>query len=60
MLRFLCMAFLLLVRPAPGKALEGELRSGEVSGGDIREFRSPEDYPGVEQYKDWVLYVVRR
>jgi hypothetical protein len=35
-------------------------RTGEVSGGDIREFRSPEDYPGVEQYKDWVLYVVRR
>ena len=35
-------------------------RTGEVSGGDIREFRPPEDYPGVEQYKDWVLYVVKR
>jgi len=29
-------------------------------GGDIRDFRPPEDYPGVEQYKDWVLYVARR
>ena len=35
-------------------------RTGEVSGGDIREFNPPEDYPGVEQYKDWVLYVVKR
>ena len=25
MSRFLCVAFLLLVRPAPGKALEGDL-----------------------------------
>ena len=35
-------------------------RTGQVSGGDIREFRAPEDFPGVEQYKDWLLYVVRR
>lgn len=35
-------------------------RTGEVRGGGIREFHAPEDYPGVEQYKDWVLYVVRK
>ena len=35
-------------------------RTGQTSGGDIREFNPPEDYPGVEQYKDWVLYVVRK
>jgi hypothetical protein len=35
-------------------------RTGETSGGDIREFNPPEDYPGVEQYKDWILYVVRK
>jgi hypothetical protein len=35
-------------------------QTGQTSGGDIREFNPPEDYPGVEQYKDWVLYVVRK
>jgi hypothetical protein len=35
-------------------------RTGQVSGGESREFRAPEDYPGAEQHKDWVLYVVRR
>jgi len=35
-------------------------RSGIVGGGDVRTFRPPEDYPGVEQFKDWVLHVVRR
>jgi hypothetical protein len=34
-------------------------RAGEVGGGEIREFRPPEDYPGVEQYKDWGLHVRR-
>jgi hypothetical protein len=32
-------------------------RTGEVGGGEIREFRPPEDYPGVEHYRDWVLHV---
>jgi hypothetical protein len=35
-------------------------RAGRTSGGGIREFNPPGDYPGVEQYKDWVLYVVRK
>ena len=33
-------------------------RGGTVAGGEVREFHPPEDYPGVEQYKDWVLHVV--
>jgi hypothetical protein len=33
-------------------------RTGTVAGGDVRELHPPEDYPGVEQYKDWVLHVV--
>ncbi|MFC1597755.1 DUF4038 domain-containing protein [Planctomycetota bacterium] len=32
-------------------------RTGMVAGGAIREFHPPEDYPGVEQYKDWILHV---
>ena len=39
---------------------EKEKRPGTVQGGGIREFRPPEDYPGVEQYKDWILHVARR
>jgi hypothetical protein len=35
-------------------------RTGEVGGGEIREFRPPEDFPGVEHYKDWVLHVKRK
>ena len=37
---------------------EKTTRKGTVNGGEIREFHPPEDYPGVEQYKDWVLHVV--
>jgi hypothetical protein len=33
-------------------------RTGTIAGAGIREFHPPEDYPGVEQYKDWVLHVV--
>ena len=35
-------------------------RTGEVNGGGVRQFRPPEDYPGVEQYKDWLLHVTRK
>ncbi|MCR4412882.1 MAG: DUF4038 domain-containing protein [Thermoguttaceae bacterium] len=35
-------------------------RTGTTGGGEIREFRPPEDYPGVEQSKDWILHVVRK
>ena len=47
-----------LNRPRRTTDLDGEKvrRTGKVSGGDIREYRSPEDYPGVEQYQDGVLY----
>ncbi len=34
--------------------------TGEIQGGDIREFHAPEDYPGAEQYKDWILHVKRK
>ena len=37
---------------------EKTTRKGTVNGGEIREFHPPEDYPGAEQYKDWVLHVV--
>jgi hypothetical protein len=35
-------------------------QTGEVAGGEIRELRPPEDYPGVVHFKDWCLYVVRK
>jgi len=35
-------------------------RSGTVAGGAIRSFSPPEDYPGAEQFKDWVLHVVKQ
>ncbi|MHB8862456.1 MAG: apiosidase-like domain-containing protein [Pirellulaceae bacterium] len=35
-------------------------RSGEVNGGEIRQFPPPADYPGVEQYRDWILHVVAK
>jgi len=35
-------------------------RSRTIAGGEIRSFSPPEDYPGVEQYKDWILHVVRK
>jgi hypothetical protein len=35
-------------------------RTGTVAGGDIRQFSPPEDYPGVEEFKDWLLHVRRR
>ena len=34
--------------------------TGEVSGGAIREFRSPEDFPKFARYKDWVLHISGR
>lgn len=41
--------------------VEQEARTtGAVPGGDIRQFRPPEDYPGALHYKDWVLHVVKR
>ena len=36
-----------------------ETRSGTVTGGAIRSFHAPEDYPGNLQYKDWLLHLVR-
>ena len=33
-------------------------RAVTVAGADIRELHPPQDYPGVEQYKDWGLHVV--
>jgi hypothetical protein len=33
-------------------------RTAKIPGGDVREFRAPEGYPGTEHYKDWVLHVV--
>ena len=37
-----------------------EASGGEVAGGGIRAFGTPEDYPGALQYKDWVLHVVKQ
>jgi hypothetical protein len=34
-----------------------ESRGGNVQGGAVREFRSPEDYPGTRQFKDWLLHI---
>lgn len=31
--------------------------TGTVNGGGWREFRPPEDYPGAQQFKDWLLHV---
>jgi hypothetical protein len=36
-----------------------ERKTGTVQGGGVRELRCPEDYPGVAQYKDWLLHVRR-
>jgi hypothetical protein len=36
-----------------------ERTSGKVSGGALREFRAPEDYPGSLQFKDWLLHIRR-
>jgi hypothetical protein len=36
-----------------------EARSGTVSGGAIRAFQSPDDYPADPQYRDWLLHVRR-
>lgn len=37
---------------------ESQQRSnGKVSGGALREFHTPEDYPGKQQFKDWLLYI---
>lgn len=57
------------LRPSPSDATfqyrwidlaeEKARRTGTVRGGGVRTFHPPEDYPGVLNYKDWVLYVVR-
>lgn len=41
--------------------LEGgkDRSSGQVKGGALREFHAPEDYPGNQQFKDWLLHVYR-
>ncbi|MCC7174944.1 MAG: DUF4038 domain-containing protein [Bryobacterales bacterium] len=41
--------------PADGKPG----RSGVTTGGAVREFSPPGDYPGQLQYKDWLLHVRR-
>lgn len=35
------------------------LQHGAVAGGAIRTFSAPGDYPGVEQFEDWVLQIRR-
>ena len=35
-------------------------KTGTVAGGETRTFFPPEDYPGVLDYKDWVLHVVSK
>jgi hypothetical protein len=42
--------------PAHGGARPGPT----LSGGDVRYVAPPEDYPGTEQFRDWVLHVRRR
>jgi hypothetical protein len=34
-----------------------ESKSGSINGGSIVEIKCPEDYPGVVNFKDWVLHV---
>ena len=36
-----------------------ESATGQVAGGGIREFHTPEDYPRSLRYKDWLLHVTR-
>lgn len=36
-----------------------KVKAGELTGGDIADFSPPEDYPGVMQYKDWLLYIFK-
>lgn len=37
---------------------DGEYYSeGTVKGGDVREVSPPEDYPGREEFRDWVLHI---
>lgn len=33
------------------------VRDGKTQGGEIRDFSPPEDYPGVMDYKDWLLHI---
>jgi hypothetical protein len=35
-------------------------RTGMVQGGDIRAICPPEDYPGVEQWKEWLVHVTKQ
>jgi hypothetical protein len=37
-----------------------EADSGDVGGGTVGLLEPPEDYPGVAQYKDWLVHVVKR
>ena len=34
-------------------------KEGTINGGKIVEIKCPEDYPGVVNYKDWVLHIRR-
>lgn len=34
-----------------------ESKSGSINGGSIVEIKCPEDYPGVVNFKDWVLHI---
>ncbi|OFY60752.1 MAG: hypothetical protein A2Y71_13800 [Bacteroidetes bacterium RBG_13_42_15] len=36
-----------------------ESKKGVIGGGSIMEIQCPEDYPGIVNFKDWVLHVVR-
>ena len=41
--------------PSTGKVYD----SNTVLGKNILQFNCPESYPGVAEYKDWVLYIKR-
>jgi hypothetical protein len=36
-----------------------ESEQGSVAGGGIREIRCPEDYPGIVDFKDWLLHITK-
>ena len=36
-----------------------ESKSGSINGGSIVEIKCPEDYPGVVNFKDWILHLIR-
>jgi len=34
--------------------------SNEIHGGEVHFFSAPESYPGVRDFKDWVLYIRKK